>query len=79
MFRLSSFLETVQYRGWHQLDNTANYLLALCLSFLTHQICMIFLSRLPHKVVSRTNLNNSCENALKMFLKCHACLKKLFL
>lgn len=79
MFRLSSLLETVQYRGWHHPDNPANYLLDLCLSFLTRQICMIFLPSLPHKVVSRTNLNNSCENALKMFLKCHACLKELFL
>lgn len=39
---------------------------------------MISLPSLPHEVVRKIKLNNRCENALKIFLKCHAYLRSCY-
>lgn len=53
MFRLSLFItgDSTVY-----LLSPTSYLTALCLSFLIHQIWMIYLPSLPHKVVRKNNI-----------------------
>lgn len=53
------------------LSSLTSYLTALCLSSLTHQIHNAYLPSLPHKLVGKIKLDYKCENALKIFLKCH--------
>lgn len=79
MFRLSSLLETVQCRGWHLPVQPCKLVNCSMPQYPHPQNLHDILARTTSQGCQKNKLNNRCENALKIFLKCHACLKELFL